>query len=104
MQLRERRRVDGVGRPKFDFHTGEDGRVACPAEGCQASLSLETLAALLPPEENQAARNRPAFDCVACGERVARRDTIALHRQLPYHHVRACVKIKFWSPHAIDAM
>ena len=72
----------------------DDGRVACPAEGCQASLSLETLAALLPPEENQAARNRPAFDCVACGERVARRDTIALHRQLPYHHVRACVKIK----------
>ena len=56
------------------------------------------------PEENQAARNRPAFDCVACGERVARRDTIALHRQLPYHHVRACVKIKFWAPHAIDAM
>ena len=44
-------------------------------EGCQASLSLETLAALLPPEENQAARNRPAFDCVACGERaVERRD------------------------------
>ena len=72
----------------------DDGRVACPAEGCQASLSLETLAALLPPDENQAARNRPAFDCVACGERVARRDTIALHRQLPYHHVRACVKIK----------
>ena len=36
----------------------DDGRVACPAEGCQASLSLETLAALLPPEENQAARNR----------------------------------------------
>ena len=26
----------------------DDGRVACPAEGCQASLSLETLAALLP--------------------------------------------------------
>ena len=67
----------------------DDGRVACPAEGCQASLSLETLAALLPPEENQAARNRPAFDCVACGERVARRDTIALHRQLPYHHALA---------------
>ena len=22
MQLRGRRRVDGVGRPKFDFHTG----------------------------------------------------------------------------------
>ena len=22
MQLRRRRRVDGVGRPKFDFHTG----------------------------------------------------------------------------------
>ena len=41
------------------------------------------------PEENQAARNRPAFDCVACGERVARRDTIALHRQLPYHHALA---------------
>ena len=64
----------------------DDGRVACPAEG-QATLSLETLAALCLPE-NQAARNRPAFDC-ACGERVARRDTIALHRQLPYHHALA---------------
>ena len=32
------------------------------------------------PEENQAARNRPAFDCVAC-----------------------CVEIKFRAPHAIDA-
>ena len=66
-----------------------DGKVACPAEGCPASLALETLAALLPPEANEAARNRPAFDCVACGERVARRDTIALHRQLPYHHALA---------------
>jgi hypothetical protein len=25
MQLLERRRVDGVGRPKFDFHTGGIG-------------------------------------------------------------------------------
>ena len=30
MKLRGRRRVDGVGRPKFDFHTGA-GHVARPA-------------------------------------------------------------------------
>ena len=85
LRLRALRPGDGSSRA---LHS-DDGRVACPAAGCQASLSLETLAALLPPEENQAARNRPAFDCVACGERVARRDTIALHRQLPYHHALA---------------
>ena len=25
MQLQRQHRVDGVGRPKFDFHTGHDG-------------------------------------------------------------------------------
>ena len=39
MQLRGRRRVDGVGRPKFDFHTGS-GWKPHGLKILRASLSL----------------------------------------------------------------
>ena len=37
-QSLERRRVDGVGRPKFDFHTG---RTPCAVDGVLTDVSLK---------------------------------------------------------------
>ena len=36
MQLRRQHRVDGVGRPKFDFHTARDLTPSTPLDGVVA--------------------------------------------------------------------
>ena len=66
-----------------------DGKTPCPARECGASLDVAALAALLPAGAAEAARSTRTFSCVACGDEVADRDTIALHRQPPYHALAA---------------
>ncbi|EGB10558.1 hypothetical protein AURANDRAFT_62449 [Aureococcus anophagefferens] len=59
--------------------------VACPAPECAARLDVAALASVLDPARAEACKSRPTFECVACGDVLAARDKIALHRQLPYH-------------------
>ncbi|KAH8084485.1 hypothetical protein JL720_7983 [Aureococcus anophagefferens] len=57
--------------------------VACPAPECAARLGVAAPACSTSAAE--ACKSRPTFECVACGDVLAARDKIALHRQLPYH-------------------
>ena len=67
----------------------DDGRVACPAEDARPRCrSRRSRRCCRPRRTRPLGTGRPSTASPAA-KRAARRDTIALHRQLPYHHALA---------------
>ena len=97
-QLRREYRVDGVGRPKFDFHTQATYNAKAKEDKARYDAALKAAGVLTKAEKKIFVKNcrvHPTHWLISTqlttpSDRAARS--------------KSCVEIKFRAPHAIDAI